>query len=143
MRKPPQNSQRLLENKEGVSLRDECKREPVILKLPWPPSVNQAYTPIGYGRLIKTRVAREYFKVVGKILQAKRFKPFGKARLRVYAICTPQDRRPRDLGNLDKVLMDSLEKSGLFDNDAQIDDLRYIRRGLEVPGFVWLKIEEI
>jgi len=130
-------------NKHGISLLEECKRAPVELRLPWPPSVNNAYRSLGVGRVVKTKIAREYFSGIAKLIQAKRIPSFGKSRLKILIRCYPPDNRRRDLGNLDKVLMDTLEYSGLFENDSQIDNLHYVRRPASPPGFVEITIEEI
>ncbi len=53
------------------------------------------------------------------------------------------NRRKRDLANIDKVLVDSIEASGLFDNDEQIDDVRYIRGPVAPPGRVHIVIESL
>lgn len=45
----------------------------------------------------------------------------------------PPDARARDIGNLEKVLMDSLEKAGVFLNDSQIDEL-FIKRMRKFKG---------
>jgi len=100
--------------KNGISMLKECKRAPVELKLPWPPSVNNAYRSLGMGRVVKTKTAREYFSGIAKLIQAKQIPPFGDSRLKILIRCYPPDNRRRDLGNLDKVLMDTLEHSGLF-----------------------------
>jgi len=115
----------------------------VELRLPWPPSVNNAYRSLGVGRVVKTKIAREYFSGVAKEIAAKRIPSFGKSRLKILIRCHPPDNRRRDLGNLDKVLMDTLENSGLFKDDSQIDNLHYVRRPASPPGFVEITIEEI
>jgi len=133
----------LLRNKNGISLLEECKRAPVELRLPWPPSVNNAYRSLGMGRVVKTKIAREYFSDIAALIRAKRIPSFGKSRLKILIRCYPPDNRRRDLGNLDKVLMDTLEHSGLFKDDSQIDNLHHVRRSASPPGFIEITIEEI
>ena len=53
-------------------------------------------------------------------------------RLKVEVAAFPPDRRARDLDNLLKSILDSLQHSGVFESDSQIDDLR-IWRGERVP----------
>jgi len=48
-------------------------------------------------------------------------------RLRVVIECFPPDRRRRDLDNLGKSCLDSLQHAKIFVDDNQIDDLRFIR----------------
>ncbi len=121
----------------------ERKRARVELILPWPPSVNNAYRSLGMGRTVKTRVVREYFSGVAVLIQRKQVKSFGKSRLKISVDCHPPDNRRRDLDNIGKVLLDTLEYSGLFDDDSQVDDLRYVRRSVSPPGFVEVVIEGI
>jgi len=115
----------------------------VKLILPWPPSVNEAYLPMGRGRIVKTKIARMYFNDVAWEIKFKRIPPFGKSRLKILIKCYSPNQSPYDLANLDKILMDTIENSGLFKNDNQIDDIRYKRMFVKPPGFVQVIIQEI
>lgn len=112
------------------------------LILPFPPSVNSAYRSIVRGKfatVIISEKGRDYIKkVANKILIAGSPK-LGDARLKVRVDVYPPDRRKRDLGNLDKLLFDSLQKAGVFDDDSQIDDQRFVRKEIKKGGFVLLK----
>lgn len=68
---------------------------------------------------------------------------FGAQRLKIEAIVSPPDRRRRDLDNLEKCLWDSLEHSGLYRNDSQIDDKHMVRGDIDEEGVgkVWLFVE--
>jgi len=55
----------------------------------------------------------------------------------------PPDRRRRDLDNILKALLDSMEHAGVYKDDNQIDELSIIRRKVEKPGFVMVNIEEL
>ena len=55
----------------------------------------------------------------------------------------PPDRRRRDIDNLPKAVLDSLEFAGVFENDSQVDRLLVLRQGVEAPaGRIELLIEE-
>jgi crossover junction endodeoxyribonuclease RusA len=43
------------------------------------------------------------------------------------------DKRARDLDNALKATLDALQKAGCFESDAQIDDLRIVRAGVDKP----------
>jgi len=110
------------------------KTETIIL--PFPPSVNAVYRTKAFiskktgkpqSMPILSEQGRKYVKEVEKIIAYMDKEWFGKARLKVEIFAFASDERRRDLGNLDKILMDSLQKSGVYENDCQIDDQRFIR----------------
>lgn len=49
-------------------------------------------------------------------------------RLRVEISVTPPDRRRRDLDNLLKAVLDSMQAAAVYYDDSQIDELLVIRR---------------
>lgn len=121
-----------------------------IIELPWPPSVNMVYRSFamlvhakypGRGviraqngklyrassRVIISEEGRNYFDYVAALMKQSKPLQFGKARLKVVIRVHAKDRRARDLGNLDKVLMDALEKAEVFTNDSQIDIQEFVR----------------
>ncbi len=53
------------------------------------------------------------------------------------------DRRRRDLDNISKALLDAITHSGVWKDDSQIVDLRYVRAGTQKGGFVRLHIREV
>ena len=114
----------------------------MILELPYPPSVNRAYRAVN-GRVILSKVGREYHKKakVAVLQQGAAARLSG--RLKVTVRASAPDRRKRDLGNLDKLLCDAMEKAKVFLDDGQIDDLRYIRLEPSKPGYVNVEITEI
>lgn len=111
-------------------------------ELPWPPSVNKAYGSFK-GVKYKTKEAKLYFNDIAWLIRSKRIHEFGKRRLKLVIKCYPPDHNKRDLDNLGKVLLDTLENSGIFKDDEQIDDLRFIRKEVLFPGHVEINIQEI
>jgi crossover junction endodeoxyribonuclease RusA len=116
----------------------------IRLSLPWPPTVNHCYEPgLKPGSRRLTDEAKAYRLEVGYLVAAKRARKGFAGRLGVSVVAWPPDPRKRDLDNLLKVLLDSLQHAGVYLNDSQIDDLR-IRRGAVQPGgYVEVEIQEL
>lgn len=91
----------------------------VVLSLPVPPSANHYYTynhHIGKaGKLYRLRVAAEVRRLGVRV----------EGRLGV--VITTHMPAKRDLDNVNKCLLDALQKARLYKNDNQIDDLRVVR----------------
>ncbi len=109
------------------------------IEMPWPPSLNATYRTFAFlskstgkpmARPILSKEGREYISLSQKVLAQQQPKGFMDLRIRIKIIFYPPDRRKRDLGNLDKVLIDCLEKYGIFDNDSQTAHQTFIRGGL-------------
>ena len=118
------------------------KKRTESIDLPYPPTVNKAYRA-WKGRIIKSLEARNYEKKVHDHLMMNRIDTFKSDRLRITIRVFMPDNRKRDLANLDKILIDSLESGGLFEDDEQIDDIRFIRVGVCKPGRVKGTIENL
>lgn len=100
----------------------------IALMLPYPPSVNHYWRRVGRrtilseeGRTFKERVAH----VVASEHRDKALPLKGDVSLNV--ILCPPDKRKRDLDNVLKALLDSLEYAGVYEDDAQVMHLE-IRR---------------
>ena len=96
------------------------------LSLPLPPSANHYYRRVGRATLI-SRAGREYRTGVKAALLAMGA-PSVTGPLTVLVTVYPPDRRRRDLDNLLKCLLDSLQHGGLYRDDSMIDRID-IRRG--------------
>jgi len=96
------------------------------LSLPLPPSANHYYRRVGRATLI-SRAGREYRASVKSALLAMG-SPSVTGHLTVLVTVYPPDRRRRDLDNLLKCLLDSLQHGGLYRDDSMIDRID-IRRG--------------
>ena len=106
----------------------------MTLELPWPPSNNHYKHPRRGGGYYLTDKARAYHNEVFYIVRCKkREENLDTARLSVTVKAYPPDRRKRDLDNIWKVLLDSLQASDVFKDDSQIDHLE-IRRAAPVKG---------
>ena len=98
----------------------------IFLELPWPPTANTYWRRSGNRYFISdkgilfrnqtwylTRDYRNWFGIT--------------ARLNVQIIAYPPDKRKRDLDNLFKCVLDSLQYAQVFTDDNQIDSLSIIR----------------
>jgi len=67
-------------------------------------------------------------------------------RLEVRIDVYPPDKRKRDIANLEKAVVDSLQQKGgygIFIDDSQIDILHIRRLHITKPGYVRVHISEI
>jgi crossover junction endodeoxyribonuclease RusA len=101
------------------------------LCLPYPPSVNHVWRMV-HGRMLLSREGRRFRDHVQAILAARREAPL-EGRLALVADVAPPDRRRRDIDNVQKTLLDALEKGGAYRDDSQID-LLVARRQPPVEG---------
>lgn len=114
----------------------------IRLTLPWPPSINHA-KHFWRGRVVTSKAAVEYRKAVAdEVWQHHPGRRLGKVRLEVHIQAFPPDRRKRDLDNIQKVLIDSIQAAGLFDDDEQIDYLSILRGPRLDGGMVNVQITE-
>ena len=104
----------------------------IKLNLPWPPSWNHIYG-IGKGKVYKKKAAHEFAVEVRLAIAKKRgWEGFGSSRVEVDIQAYPPDRRKRDLDNIQKILLDSLQSAGIYKEDCQVDKIT-ISRGPVVP----------
>ena len=114
--------------------------EALEFDLPWPPSVNNYYRHVG-PRVLISRAGRKYRTMcVSRLGGLKKLS----GRLSLYAELYPPDRRRRDIDNVGgKCLLDSLQASGLFDDDFQIKELHLKMLDPIEGGHVHVVLKEI
>jgi crossover junction endodeoxyribonuclease RusA len=100
----------------------------IILELPWPPSINHYWRHTKNGHYISAE-GKGYRNFVYHACNAHRNKYPSDKRLRVSIEAYPPDRRKRDLDNILKSLLDSLQYACVYEDDSQIDFLS-IRRNV-------------
>jgi len=123
------------------------------LELPVPPSVN-VYKKIG--RLVKTKRGKMYQQRVNSPetiafyyqvymrIKAQGAKSFAGATISVEVQYFPASKRKSlDVDNLAKVLLDSMQHGGLYDDDKQIARLLIERKGIIPHGKVIVRIKEL
>lgn len=88
------------------------------LNLPYPPSINHYWRRAG-NRTIISREGRDYRSRVVDLLRRKRIETIT-GQLSVEVQVAPPDRRRRDLDNILKALLDSLQHGGAYEDDFQI-----------------------
>ena len=110
---------------------DISNTQEMQLSLPWPPSVNN-YWRMARGRIYISAKGRAYREAVKLLVHGKgHFNP--DTRLDVHITANPPDRRRRDVDNLFKCTLDSLEHANIFADDSQVDRLS-IHRAVVIPG---------
>lgn len=111
----------------------------ISIELPWPPSINHYYRRNGSRMFISIEGAR--YRVTTELTCLPYRNSFSKKeRLSVTIYAHPPDRRRRDLDNILKCLLDSLEKAQVFVDDSQIDEL-IVRRVRPNTGKVIVNIK--
>lgn len=116
---------------------------PLLLELPYPPTINTYWQFLPTVGAVISAEGKRYRRDVGALVMAARCAHyFGKRRLAVEILAFPPDRMARDLDNLNKALLDALEAAAVFDNDAQVDDLRIRRAAPTRGGLVQVRIAE-
>lgn len=121
----------------------------VTVTLPWPPSVNTMWrTPRSgklAGRTLLSAEGRAYRQAVAEqvmVQHAPRHTLKGKLAISVAAM--PPDRRARDLDNLLKALLDSIQHAGVIRNDSDIDEIFILRKDVDAPhGRIVLVVREL
>jgi crossover junction endodeoxyribonuclease RusA len=110
--------------------------------LPFPPSANHYWRATARGGYL-TQKAKNYHSAVLAVVMQNRLKKNLTGRLRVELYVHPPDRRQRDIANSEKVLCDSLQKSQVYENDTQIDQLYIERCEIKKDGAVRVRILEL
>ena len=123
-----------------------------VLVLPYPPSVNH-YKSVGRivrtsnGKLYQKRVnsnkTLQFYHEVWLRIRQEGVISFGKSTISVSVDVYPPDKRRRDIDNLAKLILDSLQRGGLYDDDYQIARLLVVRRDIIPLGQIIVSISEI
>lgn len=111
------------------------------LELPWPPSSNTYWRRNGH-RYFITASGIAYRQQVVILARACKHKYSALQRLSVIVEAYPPDKRRRDVDNIFKCLLDSLQWADVYVDDSQIDKLYIERKEVWKPGKVIVFIEE-
>ncbi len=123
--------------KANINGQDCCR-----LTLPYPPTVNHYWRKHQDGMHVSAKGKAYRGNVEAVVFDELRGWETLKRRLRVQITVTMPDRRQRDLDNLLKAILDSLEHCRVFENDSQIDYLSIERGAVEKPGHVVVVITQ-
>ena len=126
----------------------------ILLELPFPPSINHYYKTVRTKSSIKIYIGEDGLRyreeVMSLVVQHKQktgnpyqIPYFKDERLSLEAHVFPFDKRKRDLDNLMKALLDSLQHAYVFKNDNQIDSLLIERYSPQTKSCVIVKIKPI
>lgn len=111
------------------------------LTLPWPPSVNHYWLKNRTHVYISARGRAYRAEVLASVTNQGRFS--GDTRLQVSITAYPPDRRRRDIDNLLKCTLDSLEHAKVFNDDSQVDKLYIERAGVIKGGQLEITIQSV
>jgi len=128
----------------------------IEITLPYPPSINHYKNP---GRIVRTQSGQIFQKRVNSP-ETKQYyyttwmlitnyktregvKSFDSGTLWVDIDVFPPDHRKRDLDGILKVLLDSMQRGGLYADDFQIARLTVQRKAIIPNGQVIVRISEI
>jgi crossover junction endodeoxyribonuclease RusA len=106
-----------------------------MINLPYPPSVNRLYRSIN-NRSILSKVGRDYYRDAVPIAEASGINIRGPYVLSIKA--NRPDRRKRDIGNLEKIVSDTLTKAGVIEDDSLCEAIisTWACSGIHVAGLV-------
>lgn len=113
----------------------------IELELPWPPTANTYWRRNG-GRYFISKRGQDYREYVSKVCYPYQGLFVAEDRLRLRIKAYPPDKRKRDLDNLFKSVLDSIQHSGIYVDDSQIDKLS-IERMPEYEGKISVNLELI
>jgi crossover junction endodeoxyribonuclease RusA len=113
----------------------------IEFQLPWPPSANTYWRRNG-SRYFVCPKGMEYRKLAAYQLHHFKDSFCIFQRLSISIEAYPPDKRRRDLDNIFKCLMDSLQYASVFEDDCQIDRINIMRMQSKI-GMVNIQIEEL
>jgi len=112
-----------------------------VIELPWPPSVNHYWRRQG-SRYFVSSEGKAYRDSLYYLCAEYRGLFGAERRLSVVINAFPPDKRRRDLDNILKSLLDSLQYARVYEDDSQIDCLT-IKRNSSRDGKVIVTITEL
>ena len=112
------------------------------IELPYPPSINHYYLHTAKGVILGAK-GKKYRHDAILLLHKHKGHFDSLKRLNIVIYVFPPDKRKRDIDNLTKCLLDSLQHAGIYVDDNQIDCLSIIRRNQVKDGCVQIWLSEL
>jgi crossover junction endodeoxyribonuclease RusA len=106
--------------------------KPIMMTLPWPPSVNHYWLQRGTARFIGPK-GKAFRVAVAEECAALGVTAI-EGRIAMHVALWPPDKRRRDVDNLLKALLDACEHAGCYADDNQIDELHIVRHEVRRGG---------
>ena len=104
----------------------------VILKLPYPPSVNTYWRRSRNATYISKK-GQQFKQAVAEYVADTKVPKFGDAEIEVIIVIRPRSTNYMDIDNCAKAVLDSCQDAGVFDDDNQVWKLT-IERGTPIKG---------
>ena len=104
----------------------------VILKLPYPPSVNTYWRRSRNATYISKK-GQQFKRAVAEYVADTKVPKFGDAEIEVIIVIRPRSTNYMDIDNCAKAVLDSCQDAGVFDDDNQVWKLT-IERGTPIKG---------
>jgi crossover junction endodeoxyribonuclease RusA len=86
---------------------------------------------------------QNYVKECLYLLYAQKVKPIAAEKLQIELFIYPPDKKRRDLDNICKVILDTLQKAGIYDDDFKIWKLTISRKEVRQYGEVEFIIKSL
>lgn len=102
----------------------------IIKDLPYPPTINHYYKRQKNGAVYIGMKGRTYRNAVA--VNFHRCDPI-EGKVKIHIDVYPPDKRRRDLDNINKCLLDSIQCAGIIKDDYDIDELS-MKRHAPIPG---------
>lgn len=99
----------------------------IVLRLPYPPSVNNYWIASGHRRFISKR-GREFKDAVWIYMLEHKIKKLGAEPVQIYIKLHPRSKVLMDIDNCSKAILDSIQDAGIINDDKQVQKLT-IERG--------------
>ena len=121
-------------------------RKPIIIiKVPWPPSINHLYATVRGCRILSTK-GRDYHKTIGDIILPIKstYNMPWLGRLSIQLDYYPPTKRKYDWDGFIKCLQDGLQKAQAFKDDEQIDEGQGCKHDSKgKPGYVIVTLKQL
>lgn len=113
--------------------------------LPYPPSVNSYWRAVTGNfkgaRVLLSAKGRDYKTTVAANIN-RPDKPMT-GDLCVFLVCSPPDRRRRDVDNILKATFDALQYAGVYEDDSQIVEMHFKKSAITKGGSLRIEITKM